>query len=230
MSASSSISSSSWRWARLYRFCTHTIGAIACASATCSAVALLTPRCRIRPCRWSSTSVSNGSASEPGWGPSASPSRRLTRSSTSRPRFSRFSWTARRRSSGSRAGGQPPCWSRVGADLGHDVQRFGVGVQRFTDQLVGDVWPVGVAGVDVGDAEVDGLAQDGERAVVVGGRPHDPGAGELHGAVAEPGDGQVAQRPGAAGKGTWRCSAHTSVFRVELGVLVPDGSCFTMER
>src|SRR5271155_2553226 len=67
-SASMPIRSSSWRYARLYMFCTHTIGAIACASASCSAVALLTPRCRIRPCCWSSTSVSNGSASEPGWG------------------------------------------------------------------------------------------------------------------------------------------------------------------
>src|SRR5258708_5549561 len=66
-------------------FCTHTIGAIACASVTCSAVALLTPRCRIRPCCWSSASVPNGSASEPGWGLWALPSRRLTTSSTSRP-------------------------------------------------------------------------------------------------------------------------------------------------
>jgi hypothetical protein len=56
----------------------------------------------------------------------------------------------------------------VRADLGHDVQRFGVWMQRFTDQLVGDGRPVGIAGVDVGDAEVDGLAQDGDCAVAVG--------------------------------------------------------------
>jgi hypothetical protein len=88
-------------------------------------------------------------------------------------------------------------------------------VQRFADQLVGDAWPVGVAGVDVGGAEGDRLAQHGERAGVVGGRPHDPRAGELHGAVAEPGDGQVAQDPGAAGKrGGER--VHASSFRVEL--------------
>src|ERR1700728_3220553 len=78
-------------------FCTHATGAIACASATCSAVALLTPRCRIRPCCWSAASVSNGSASEPGWGPWALPSRRLTTSSTSTPRSSMFSLTNRRR-------------------------------------------------------------------------------------------------------------------------------------
>ncbi len=181
-------------------FCTHTIGAIACASATCSAVALLTPRCRIRPCCWSSTSVSNGSASEPGWGPWALPSRRLTRSSTSRPRCLEILVDGAAQVFG--LPGRGPAALRVAgrADLGHDVQRFGVWVQRLADQLVGDARPVGVAGVDVGDAEVDGLAQDRECAVAVGGRPHDPGAGELHGAVAEPGDGQVAQRPGAAGK------------------------------
>lgn len=90
-------------------------------------------------------------------------------------------------------------------------------MQRFTDQLVGDARPVCVAGIDVGDAKVDGLAEDCECAVAVGRRPHDPEAGELHRAVPEPGDGQLAQRPGSAGK----CSgghADASIFRVELDV------------
>lgn len=46
-SARMEMRSSSCRYARLYMFWTHTIGAIARASATGSAVALLTPRCRI---------------------------------------------------------------------------------------------------------------------------------------------------------------------------------------
>ena len=47
--------------------------------------------------------------------------------------------------------------------------------------------------------ERDGLAQHRQSAVGVGGRSQDEGAGELHGAVSEPGDGPVAERPGAAG-------------------------------
>jgi len=65
----------------------------------------------------------------------------------------------------------------VRTDLGHDVQRVGVWVQRFTDQLVGHARPVGVGGVDVGDAELDDLTQDRECAVVVVRRSHDSGAG-----------------------------------------------------
>jgi hypothetical protein len=44
-------------------------------------------------------------------------------------------------------------------DLRHDVQRLGVGMQCFSDQAVGDMRSVGVAGVDVGDPEVNSLTQ-----------------------------------------------------------------------
>jgi len=58
--------------------------------------------------------------------------------------------------------------------LGHDVQRPGIGVQRLPDQLVGDARPVGVAGVDVGYPQVDSRTQHGQRTVMIGGRPHAP--------------------------------------------------------
>ena len=92
-------------------------------------------------------------------------------------------------SSGCGPVGQPPCASRVAPTLVGDEQRLGVRVQRLADQLVRDARSVGVAGVDVGDPEGDRLAQDGQGAVAIGGRAHDPRAGELHRSVAEPGDG-----------------------------------------
>ena len=52
--------------------------------------------------------------------------------------------------------------------------------------------PVGVGGVEEGDPELDGPAQHGQRGVVVLGRPPHALAGQLHGAVAEAYDGQVA--------------------------------------
>ncbi len=71
------------------------------------------------------------------------------------------------------------------ADLGDDHEIVGVGVQRFADQLVGDMRAVEVAGVDVIDAGRHGLAQDGERTRVVARRPEDVRPGKLHRAVAE---------------------------------------------
>ena len=83
------------------------------------------------------------------------PTRRLTTSRASRPSRRRLSCTAWRSSSGERACGHPPSASRRAPDLGHEVQVVGVGVQRLLDDLVGDVGAVEVAGVDVGDAELD---------------------------------------------------------------------------
>ena len=40
-------------------------------------------------------------------------------------------------------------------------------MQRFFDQLIGDVRPIEVAGVDVIDSEPNDLAQDCDRAVVI---------------------------------------------------------------
>ena len=70
-------------------------------------------------------------------------------------------------------------------------------MQRFADELVGDVRAVEVAGVDVVDAARDGLAQHRERRVAILGRPEHAGSGELHGAIAEPLHGAVAEGEGA---------------------------------
>ena len=51
----------------------------------------------------------------------------------------------------------------------------GYGCSASRDQLLGDVGPVGVGGVDEGDAELDGAAQDADRLVLVAsGRPRRP--------------------------------------------------------
>ena len=60
------------------------------------------------------------------------------------------------------------------------------------------------------DAEVDGLAQHGQGRVAVLRRPEDAGAGQLHGAVPDPGDLEVAEEVGAAGKIV--CSSHASTL------------------
>ena len=70
-------------------------------------------------------------------------------------------------------------------------------MQRFADDLVGDVRTVEIAGVDVIDAGGDGLAQHGQCRVMIPGRAEHAGPGELHGAVAEPLHGAVAEGEGA---------------------------------
>ncbi len=109
-------------------------------------------------------------------------------------------------------GDRPPAVGvAAGADLGDDVERVVVGVQCLPDEPVGHRRPVGLAGVEVGDAELDRSTQDADRFVVVGGRSHDAGAGELHRAVAEPGDDEVGgEVERAAGKG---CVGHAATLR-----------------
>ncbi len=107
------------------------------------------------------------------------------------------------------AGVRPvPCSVASGADLRHDVQLVRVRVQGLTDDLVGDVRAVEVGRVDVGDAEFHRGAEDPDRLVTVGGRAEHAGAGELHGAVADPGQVEVvSEAEGAAGEGR-RAHAH----------------------
>ena len=59
-------------------------------------------------------------------------------------------------------------------------------MQHLADQLVRDVWPVEIAGVDVVYATRDRLAQHGYRCITILGRPKHARARELHGAIAEP--------------------------------------------
>ena len=65
-------------------------------------------------------------------------------------------------------------------------------MQRLGDQLLADVRPVAVGGVDQVDAELDGPPQDGDRGVVIGRRAPDALAGDAHGAEAEAMDLEVA--------------------------------------
>ena len=63
----------------------------------------------------------------------------------------------------------------AGADLRHQLQVRRVGVQRLPDQVVHDVRPVVLGGVDVVDAELDRAAQNGARTVRVAGGPNTRG-------------------------------------------------------
>ncbi len=83
------------------------------------------------------------------------------------------------------------------ADLGDDDEIVGIGVQRFADQLIGEMRSVEVAGVDVVDAGGDGLPQHGEGRAAIFRRPEHAGAGELHGAIAEPPHRAAAEWKGA---------------------------------
>ena len=91
------------------------------------------------------------------------------------------------------------------SDLGDDMEIVGVRVQGLLDELVRHMRAVIVAGVDVGDAQLDRLPQYGHRGATVGRGAEHVRAGQLHRAVPHAGDGQVrGHREGAAGKGA-RC-------------------------
>jgi hypothetical protein len=64
-------------------------------------------------------------------------------------------------------------------------------MQRLFYKLIGYVRPIEVAGVDVIDAEPNNFAQDGERTVVVCGRPEYMRPSELHGAVPHASQDQI---------------------------------------
>ncbi|TCQ07527.1 hypothetical protein C8J40_104424 [Sphingomonas sp. PP-CC-3A-396] len=59
-------------------------------------------------------------------------------------------------------------------------------MERFADDLVGDVRPIEVAGIDMVDTAFDRFAQDGECCVAVAWRSEHAGSGKLHGTIAEP--------------------------------------------
>ena len=78
------------------------------------------------------------------------------------------------------------------ADLRDDGQAIAVGVQRFADDLVGDVRPIKIRGVDMVDAQLDGLAQNGHGSGAVLRRPPHVRAGQLHRAIAHTVEGNAA--------------------------------------
>ena len=79
------------------------------------------------------------------------------------------------------------------AALGRDHEVVRVRVQRLGDQVLADLGPVGVGGVDQVDAELDRRgAAPRLRLVGVVGRAPDAVAGDPHRAEAEPADLEVA--------------------------------------
>src|SRR6478752_665813 len=78
---------------------------------------------------------------------------------------------------------------RTGAgepDLGGDLQAVPVRVQGLREDLLADVGPVGIGGVDEVDAELDGAADDGDGRLAVRRLAPDPVADNAHGAEAQP--------------------------------------------
>jgi hypothetical protein len=75
--------------------------------------------------------------------------------------------------------------------LGGDHEVVRVRVERLADQLLADVRPVGVGGVDEVDAQLDRAAQHRLRLVPVGRRTPDPVPGDPHGPKPEAVDRQV---------------------------------------
>jgi hypothetical protein len=69
----------------------------------------------------------------------------------------------------------------TGTDLRHQPQALRVRVQRVADELVDDVRPVVLRGVDVVDAELDRPPQHGPRRFRIGRRAEHAGARQLHG-------------------------------------------------
>ena len=196
-----STSASSARRAMLYMFCTHTTGAIACASASCSAFTVLSPRWRISPCCCSSASAVNCSAIDPGSGVVEAADAQVDHVEHVEAEAAQVVVDLLAQLRG-RARVRPAALLVApGADLGDDVQVVRVRGQRLADELVRDVRAVEVGGVDVGDAQLDDGAQHGDRRVVVLRRPEDAGPGELHGAVADAGEVEVADPVAGEGGG-----------------------------
>ena len=110
--------------------------------------------------------------SEPPW---ASRTRRLTRSMRSTRSERRLSSTPARSSGGESAGSHAALLVAPSADLGDELESVRIRIQRLADQVVDDVGPVILRGVDVIDAQLDRAAQDGPGASGSRGGPKTPG-------------------------------------------------------
>ena len=64
-------------------------------------------------------------------------------------------------------------------------------MQRFFDELIGHMWTIKIARVDVIDAELNEFAQDRDCTVVICWRPEHMRTSQLHRTVAEPCNGQI---------------------------------------
>jgi hypothetical protein len=99
------------------------------------------------------------------------------------------------------AKGLPDARSVTGeARLGGDDQVLRVGVQSSPDQLLGYEGAIRVGGIDEVDAQFDGPGENAQGLFRISGFAPDSGAGQLHGAEAEPVDpGLSADFEGARG-------------------------------
>ena len=131
------------------------------------------PRWRIRPCSRSSASAPNGSAIARSGRPTADP--QVDDVERVQAEVLEVLVDGLRELLGLQRGLPAALGAAPRADLGDDVQVVRVRVQRLLDELVDDVRPVEVAGVDVGDAQLDGLAQDRDGRVRSLGGPKTPG-------------------------------------------------------
>jgi hypothetical protein len=81
-----------------------------------------------------------------------------------------------------------------GADLGDEPQPLRIGEEGLADEVVDDVRPVELGGVDVVDTELDRAAQDRAGGVGITWRAEYSRPCELHGAEADPADRLVAEK------------------------------------
>ena len=88
----------------------------------------------------------------------------------------------------------------VRSDLADEHDVVGVGRERAPDQLVGQAGTVKLRRVEVVDAQLDGAAEQGDRFVCRERSPARP-LGELHDAVAHPGDRPAREEGLTAGRG-----------------------------
>src|SRR5690348_11781438 len=72
------------------------------------------------------------------------------------------------------------------AHLGDDHQFLRIGMQRASDDLIGDVWSIEIARIDVIYTSGDRFAQHGDGRVRIARRSEYAGPGELHRAVTHP--------------------------------------------
>src|SRR5580704_19430794 len=89
--------------------------------------------------------------------------------------------------------------SAHGTDLGHDHEVIGVGMKRLANKLIGDVWAIEIAGINVIDPAHHRFAQHGEGRVAIFRRSKHARPGELHGAVAQTVYDAVAEPESACG-------------------------------
>ena len=75
-------------------------------------------------------------------------------------------------------------------------------MQRFFDKMIGYMWAIEVAGVDVGDTEPNNLAQNRECTVVVCWRPEYMRTSQLHGTVPHASKNQIVGKLECA---SWQC-------------------------